>query len=31
MNMHPRAAIEFREGQTPDDYVGFYDQTMTEF
>jgi 4-hydroxy 2-oxovalerate aldolase len=31
MNMHPRAAIEFREGPAPDDYVGFYDKTMTEF
>jgi 4-hydroxy 2-oxovalerate aldolase len=31
MNMHPRAAIEFREGAAPDDYVGFYDKTMTEF
>lgn len=31
MNMHPRAAIEFREGPTPDDYVSFYDKTMTDF
>jgi 4-hydroxy 2-oxovalerate aldolase len=30
MNMHPRSAIEFREGATPDDYVAFYDKTMTE-
>jgi len=31
MNMHPRAAIECREGPNPDDYVAFYDKTRTEF
>jgi len=30
MNMHPRSAIEFREGPNPDDYVAFYDKTMKE-
>jgi len=29
LNLHPRAAIKMRAGDTPDDYVGFYDQ-MTE-
>lgn len=29
MNQHPRAAIKMRAGETPDDYVAFYDQ-MTE-
>lgn len=28
MNRHPRSAIEFRAGSTPDDYVTFYDQLM---
>ncbi len=31
MNLHPRSAIEFREGPTPDDYVAFYDKTRTQF
>lgn len=29
MNQHPRTAIKWRAGDTPDDYVAFYDQ-MTE-
>jgi 4-hydroxy 2-oxovalerate aldolase len=27
-NQHPRAAIALREGDTPDDYVGFYDRMI---
>jgi len=27
-NQHPRAAIKLRESDTPDDYVGFYDQMI---
>ncbi|MFH1369095.1 MAG: aldolase catalytic domain-containing protein [Elusimicrobiota bacterium] len=30
MNEHPRDAIKFRSGPTPDDYVAFYDQMMEE-
>lgn len=30
MNQHPRAAIKMRAGQTPDDYVAFYDQMIEE-
>ncbi|MFH0908728.1 MAG: aldolase catalytic domain-containing protein [bacterium] len=30
MNAHPRAAMAFRDGKTPDDYVAFYDQMVTE-
>jgi len=30
LNQHPRAAIKMRAGQTPDDYVGFYDQMFEE-
>ncbi len=30
MNMHPNAAIKFRAGDTPDDYVSFYDQMTQE-
>jgi len=30
LNRHPRSAIEFRAGPTPDDYVAFYDQLMEE-
>lgn len=30
LNQHPRAAIEFRAGKTPDDYVAFYDQLVEE-
>jgi len=30
MNMHPRAAIKMRGGDTPHDYVGFYDQMIEE-
>jgi 4-hydroxy 2-oxovalerate aldolase len=29
LNIHPRMAIELREGATPDNYVGFYDK-LTE-
>ena len=29
MNVHPRSAMAWREGDAPDDYVGFFDQTMT--
>jgi len=28
LNQHPRAAIEWRTGKDPDDYVGFYDRVM---
>ncbi len=31
LNQHPRAAIEYRAGSTPEDYVKFYDQIMEEF
>lgn len=30
LNQHPRAAIKWRAGDTPDDYVGFYDQIIEE-
>lgn len=30
MNAHPRAAMAFRDGKTPDDYVAFYDQMVAE-
>ena len=30
MNRHPRTAMAFREGPTPDDYLAFYDETMAE-
>jgi 4-hydroxy 2-oxovalerate aldolase len=30
MNLHPRSAMAWREGPTPDDYLAFYDQTMTD-
>ena len=30
LNEHPRAAIKMREGDHPDDYVGFYDQMVEE-
>lgn len=30
MNQHPRAAIKMRNGETPDDYVAFYDQMIEE-
>ncbi|UCF38897.1 MAG: aldolase catalytic domain-containing protein [Acidobacteriota bacterium] len=29
-NRHPREAIQFRAGETPDDYVKFYDQTVSD-
>ena len=28
LNQHPRAAIKMRAGDSPDDYVAFYDQVM---
>ena len=30
MNAHPRAAMAFRDGKAPDDYVAFYDQMVAE-
>ena len=30
MNMHPRAAMSFRAGPTPDDYVAFYDRVVAD-
>lgn len=30
MNQHPRAAIKMRGGESPDDYVAFYDQMIEE-
>jgi 4-hydroxy 2-oxovalerate aldolase len=30
MNRHPKRAMDWREGDTPDDYLGFYDQTITD-
>jgi 4-hydroxy 2-oxovalerate aldolase len=30
MNQHPRAAIKMRAGDSPDDYVAFYDQMIEE-
>ncbi len=30
LNQHPRTAIEWREGQTPDDFLGFYDKVVSE-
>jgi 4-hydroxy 2-oxovalerate aldolase len=30
LNQHPRTAIAARAGETPDDYVGFYDQAIEE-
>ncbi len=30
LNQHPRPAIKLRQGETPDDYVGFYDQMVEE-
>jgi 4-hydroxy 2-oxovalerate aldolase len=29
-NAHPRSAMAFRDGSTPDDYVAFFDQMVTE-
>jgi 4-hydroxy 2-oxovalerate aldolase len=31
LNQHPRAAIEWREGPTPDDFLGFYDKVVSEY
>jgi 4-hydroxy 2-oxovalerate aldolase len=30
MNAHPRAAIEWRAGETPDDFLGFYDKLVAD-
>lgn len=30
LNQHPRSAIEWREGATPDDYLAFYDKVVSE-
>jgi len=30
MNEHPRAAMEFMDGDNPDDFVAFYDQMLEE-
>ena len=30
LNQHPRDAIKWRAGETPDDYVAFYDQLVEE-
>ncbi len=30
LNLHPRSAMEFRAGDTPDDFVAFYDQIVNE-
>lgn len=30
LNQHPRSAIEWREGPTPDDFLGFYDKLLAE-
>jgi len=30
LNQHPKTAIKWREGKTPDDYVTFYDQAISE-
>ncbi|HSQ07182.1 MAG TPA: aldolase catalytic domain-containing protein [Chromatiaceae bacterium] len=30
MNQHPRSAIEWREGPTPDDFLTFYDKVVAE-
>ena len=29
-NLHPRSAMAFRAGETPDDYIEFYDQTISD-
>ena len=30
LNLHPRSAIEWREGETPDDFLSFYDKLVSE-
>lgn len=30
LNLHPRSAIEWREGETPDDFLAFYDKIVAE-
>ena len=29
-NRHPKSAMDWREGDNPDDYLAFYDQTLTD-
>ncbi len=31
MNLHPRDAMEFREGGKPDDFLAFYDEIVRDF
>ena len=31
LNLHPRSAIEWREGDRPDDFLAFYDKLLAEF
>jgi hypothetical protein len=30
MNLHPKAAIEYLDGDTPGDYTQFYDQVVAD-
>ena len=30
LNQHPRSAIEWREGETPDDFLSFYDKVVSD-
>lgn len=30
LNQHPRSAIEWREGETPDDFLAFYDKIVAD-
>ena len=30
LNQHPRVAIKYRDGDTPDDYIRFYDQVVSD-
>jgi 4-hydroxy 2-oxovalerate aldolase len=30
MNLHPRAAMQFRDGDEKDDFVKFYDQVVSD-
>jgi 4-hydroxy 2-oxovalerate aldolase len=30
LNQHPRSAIEWREGDSPNDFLGFYDKVVSE-
>ena len=31
LNLHPRSAIEWREGKTPDDFLAFYDKIVSDY